>query len=342
MQCNGTMLFPSALASACSDTIFSLAIAGGGDSSFSCFPVLHLYVGARCAGCVCQAGDDSSRYIIYYRSAPCGSYSYMQGGTNGPVYGITALDTANVYAGGKFDSAGVIKANSIAKWNGLSWDSLGSGVNGTVKAILWYNNKLYAGGYFNMAGGNSANNIAVWNGSTWSALGTGTNGTVHALTIHNGELYAGGSFTMAGGNSVNYISKWDGSQWSALSGGRNNEVYALASFQGDLYAGGNFLGGSNDTARYIARYTDTTQTSVLENNISSFSIFPNPSTGIIILASDQDISGLFIINTLGQKIIERSAKGKQVAVDITSWPVGIYFIEVKTKTGGSVRKVLKQ
>jgi len=34
---------------------------------------------------------------------------------------ITAIDTSEVYAGGTFDSAGVIKANNIARWNGTNW-----------------------------------------------------------------------------------------------------------------------------------------------------------------------------------------------------------------------------
>ncbi len=239
------------------DTVFALSMLLIPDS-LGCTPNLKTYIAARCVFCNGTSITDSSKYIGMYDPYPLPSleYHFMNGGTNGPVYAIDAYDVTHVYAGGRFDTAGGIKANNVAIWNSVSWDSLGSGTNGTVKALLIYNNKLYVGGDFTMAGGIVVNNIAVWDGSSWSALGTGTSGPVYALTFYRGNLYAGGSFAKAGGHTVNNIAEWDGTNWSALSGGRSSDVYALASFNGDLYAGGKFLGGSNDTARYLAKYTN--------------------------------------------------------------------------------------
>jgi len=356
------------------DTVF--AIAWVPDNMWcSGLADFKMYVAAKCVFCssLDSITMDSSRYIGFYDPCQNGNYTntynFMQGGTNGPVYSIVAIDTANVYAGGRFDSAGVIKANNIAKWNGASWDSLGSGVNGTVKAMLNYNNKLYVGGNFTMAGGASANNIAVWDGSNWAAIGTGTNGIVYALTIHNGDLYAGGAFTQAGGNAANHIAHWNGTQWSDVGGGRNDEVYALASFIGDLYAGGKFLGGTNDTARYIARYTDTTLVSVN----SQFSIYPNPTNGVFVVAVAGGSSSnslpaqagqhkIEIYNVYGEKIQQLAvgnmhgsaslttglANNSQIQIDgstpitinLSEQPDGIYFVRIETEKGVIVKKII--
>ncbi|MHC1724857.1 MAG: hypothetical protein AB9866_02340 [Syntrophobacteraceae bacterium] len=160
------------------------------------------------------------------------------------VVSALAVDgNANLYAGGSFSAAGTIKVNNIAKWDGTSWSTLSSGINGMVGALVSdKNGNLYAGGGFTNAGGLAARNIAKWNGREWSALGSGMNRPVLALVEDgNGNLYAGGDFTSAGGIKANCIAKWNGSEWSALGKGPDGSVHALAvDGSGNLYAGGYF------------------------------------------------------------------------------------------------------
>jgi hypothetical protein len=331
----------------CSDTVFAVAMLANKRKD-SCDTYFKTYVAAKCAFCNSQVPSsiDSSRYIAYFGTYQgCNltdSINYMQGGTNGPVYALRAIDTLHVFAGGRFDSAGVIKAHNIAKWNGIGWDSLGSGTNGVVKVLHTFNGKLYAGGSFAMAGGNAANNIAEWDGTQWSALGAGTNGTVNALTVYNGNLYAGGAFTQADGNIVNYIAKWDGTNWSDVAGGRNDEIFALATFQGGLYAGGKFSGGINDTARYLAKYIDSTYTGLTEisKNIC-IAVFPNPTTNnLIIVATQQAV--IEITNIQGQLIKTFAANEGKTSFDVSELPSGVYVVEVRTEKGVEVRKFIKE
>jgi len=88
--------------------------------------------------------------------------------------------------------------NNIAMWNGTIWTNLGKGINGTVNALVSYNNLIIAGGSFDSAGGIPVNNIAAWNGTKWSALGNGINGTVYTLAVFDSNLYAGGDFSSPG------------------------------------------------------------------------------------------------------------------------------------------------
>ena len=58
-----------------------------------------------------------------------------QPGTSGSIGDLTVFDDGGgpaLYAAGSFLSAGGVKANGIAKWEGSSWAALGSGMSGAV------------------------------------------------------------------------------------------------------------------------------------------------------------------------------------------------------------------
>jgi len=137
---------------------------------------------------------------------------------------------------GSFNLSG---AMNIAAWNGTTWSSLGSGINGTVEALEVHNGLLYAGGSFT----NPGSNLAVWNGINWNSVGGGTNGTVYKLLSFNSNLIAGGLFSSPNSN----IAQWNGINWTGLGSGTNGKVTGLGTFNGTLIAGGifNLAGGNN-------------------------------------------------------------------------------------------------
>ncbi|MCX6917134.1 MAG: hypothetical protein NT167_29530, partial [Verrucomicrobia bacterium] len=191
------------------------------------------------------------------------AWSALGSGVSGWVYAL-ALSGSDLYVGGQFTYAtnggpSTVNANGIAKWDGISWSALGSGMNGGVSALALWGTDLYAGGSFTTAGGESANYIAKWDGSVWSALGSGMSSSVYALAVSGSDLYAGGDFTYAtnAGPSVvnaNRIAKWDGNAWSALSTGMNAKLRALAVSGTDLYAGGYFTTAGGVSANFIAKW----------------------------------------------------------------------------------------
>jgi hypothetical protein len=79
-----------------------------------------------------------------------------------------------LYVGGSFDRADGIQASSIARWNGLAWQPLGRGVDGTVLALAarQSDGMLLVGGQFWLAGGQRMpDHLAQWNGYSWFPLG---------------------------------------------------------------------------------------------------------------------------------------------------------------------------
>lgn len=182
-----------------------------------------------------QAGDNGVREpIVFDEDGP---------GGHAPALFVT----------GSFNQAGRVSANNIARWNGVEWTTLGSGLEGFEDPIGLslaefdddnagpHAPALYVGGQFLMAGGAVVNNVARWDGTTWTSLGLGTNGSVSALTAfdddgpgpHPPVLVAAGGFTLAGGSPANRIAKWDGATWTSIGSGFNDAVYDLMSYDPD-------------------------------------------------------------------------------------------------------------
>jgi hypothetical protein len=168
------------------------------------------------AGRFTTAGGVSAKNIAKWNGAnwsPLGSGIHYKE----IMYSVQAFAVYNneLIVGGQWiDSAGGIPVNNVAKWNGISWSSLGSGVNNIVYALNVFNNELVAGGFFTIAGGVNVNYIAKWNGTGWSPLGSGVsegfNGSpsVNSSFSFNGNLFVGGAFKKAGGILSNSIAKW--------------------------------------------------------------------------------------------------------------------------------------
>lgn len=198
--------------------------------------------------------------------------------TYGGVYSCVTDKKGNLYVGGFFNDAGGVAVNSIAKWNGISWDSLSSGIGGWnygftevpgVYALAFDTvGNLYAAGNFHAAGNSTANCISKWDGRSWHALNTGLSETVFALSCDNGgNLYAGGTFTRAGNAAAGGIVKWNGIGWDSLGGGFDKgpkltglekaAVLAITCAKnGTVYAGGNFnfAFAHDDFPIYLAKW----------------------------------------------------------------------------------------
>lgn len=191
-----------------------------------------------------------------------------------------------LYAGGRFTTAGGNSANNIARWDGESWSSLGSGMNGTVHALAVFDDgsgpALYAGGEFDSAGGVNASYVARWNGTSWSSVGLGMDDWVRVLKVFDAglgagpSLYAGGRFEFAGLVGADRIARWDGNAWSALGEGVYfdplPEVFSMKGFNDGsgmaLYVGGRFgRAGDDVTVNGVARWNGS-QWSALQNGTS--------------------------------------------------------------------------
>ena len=176
------------------------------------------------------------------------------GNVDGNVRSLIVFD-GELYIGGSISSVDGMTVNNVASWNGVTWDTLSSGLTG---GCLWYsegvydmtvfNNNLIIGGSFKDAGTTVVNNIASWNGTDWSALEAGiycsnenmnpydTAGFVNTITVFNNKLYAGGEFSVVNGDSIVNIAEWDGFTWNPVNLNYPiSRVDALIEFNSILY-----------------------------------------------------------------------------------------------------------
>lgn len=186
-------------------------------------------------------------------------------GVDEEVHAVTPFDD-DVVVGGRFSSIAGVAASGIARWDGSTFQPLGSGLTGTsfggpsADALLTLKNgDVVAGGLFVFAGTMNGNCIARWNGAMWSTFGTGMNQQVLALAeLQNGDLVAGGWFTQADGLPCTRIARWDGSQWRPFGSGANSGVFALAVRQdGVLFAAGGFSTMDGVACNRIAQWNGT-------------------------------------------------------------------------------------
>jgi hypothetical protein len=206
--------------------------------------------------------------------------------------------SGNVYVAGSFDTAGGVAANGIAKWDGTTWSSLGSGVKGdrtfpSIRSLaVDRSGNLYAGGEFDSIGGIAANNIAKWDGTTWNSLGTGTDSIVLAVAVDSlGSVYTSGWFTNVNGMPANHIAKWNGSTWSALGAGVNHisnnsggRCCLSIDKSGNVYMAGDFS-TSMSVPNYIVKWNGT------EWSIIGGDFTPGPIYSLYIDASDTVYAG---------------------------------------------------
>ena len=169
-------------------------------------------------------------------------------GTYSRVYALQAESNGNLLVGGYFTQAGPNPANAIARWNGITWSTLGSGLSSAVYDIDVDGSTVVAGGRFTESGGNPMNRIARWNGASWSSLGSGVNGDVYTVKISGPSIYVGGKFTQAGGNNASNIARWGGSAWNSVGAGTDDPVFSIEKkADGSFVVGGTFenAGGTN-------------------------------------------------------------------------------------------------
>jgi trimeric autotransporter adhesin len=200
------------------------------------------------------------------------------GFVSGDVLSLAALPNGDILVGGQFYGArfvpsGSMPANSLLRWNGLTWSQLGNGLGtneGSVASSAIVNTMtslpsglLVVAGDFHAASGLPTTSIAAWDGAAWGPLApfAGVDRAVAAMAVmQNGDLVVGGHFRTAGFTLAGAVARWDGQSWSALGAGLGSgetfRVEAMTTLSnGDLVVGGYFYGGPG---RYsIARWDGT-------------------------------------------------------------------------------------
>jgi hypothetical protein len=117
------------------------------------------------------AGGIDSHHIAKWNGSSWSSPAGGTGGEGGLVFALAVFDDGSgpaLYAAGDFSSIGGVPARNIAKWDGVVWSRLESGIEGGISSLCVFDDgsgpALYAGGQFGTAGGKPSSCVAKWKG----------------------------------------------------------------------------------------------------------------------------------------------------------------------------------
>jgi hypothetical protein len=179
-----------------------------------------------------------------------------------------------LYISGSFLHVNVgaqIAANSLARWTGSNWLTVGrgsgQGVHGTIRDMVVSQDELYLAGDLssvNVGEPLAVSHVARWDGADWGTLqtaaGDGTDRPVNALASTPRGIYLAGLFDRVGGATpANGVASWTDEAWGSLEGdplGANGAVRIIAR-DGDLTCvGGEFSRIRGVLANGIACHRD--------------------------------------------------------------------------------------
>lgn len=232
---------------------------------------------------------------------------------------------------------------NIARWNGESWETLGSGLSGSISPpsdpdvndLVVFEGSLYACGSFTHAGGVSSPGVARWDGNAWHPVSTApptypttysflaVTAMVVAADGAGTRLVAGGGFDRFSGVRANHIAAWDGQSWAPIGAprgkGTDGSVHAILEHDDgsglSLFVGGRFGVAGATPANNIARWDGARWRSLGAGVLGSLAT--NSVAPVLALAEfDEDGPGpgrpaLFVggeFNTAGGQPIGRLAR----------------------------------
>ena len=77
-----------------------------------------------------------------------------------------------------------------------------------------------------------------------------------------------------------------------------------------------------------------------ENNVSDYSIYPNPSKNFIYVKSATAILQLRIFDQLGNLIVSEFSQNR---IDISALSKGLYFMQINDEDGGKIlKKIIRE
>ncbi|MDG1475767.1 MAG: S8 family serine peptidase [Vicingaceae bacterium] len=103
-----------------------------------------------------------------------------------------------------------------------------------------------------------------------------------------------------------------------------------------ILAGDSLLDLQNSADAAQIRYDNDALTIEEVEVVNSINIYPNPSTGVFSIKSEEEIEKVVITNVVGEVVLTTNLK----QLDITSQPNGIYFVEVFTENTRYSEKVV--
>ncbi len=226
---------------------------------------------------------------------------------------------------------------------------------------------------FNIYASNSPENCNITCDQTWltlsnySALGWGETTTITATIAPNTSgatrnatiTITQGSYTttiLVTQKDVQYTITVlsDNAEQGEVSGGGTFDEGTEIEISATAYNGYQFLAwddNNTDNPRTITVTEDATYSAsfvensgIEKNNVSKISIIPNPASDMIYITSSETISGIEIVNVMGQVVFQMDANEGNAICNVSDLSNGMYFVRIYGNESNCIfiRKLIKE
>lgn len=225
----------------------------------------------------------------------------------------------------------------VARWNGSGWENKGqSAITASTPGSV------------------TSNVVTSFSPFTFGSLSPFINPLPVKLLSFEGELNPSNKVDLiwktASEENNHYFTierSRDGIHFSELlrveSVGNSNSIQTYTCQDNDPYTGVSY---------YRLRQTDFNGHSELSKSIvivynkdrnATVFVYPNPTTGVINVELDSKETGTILIKSISGETIEKiEMLNSSLIIDISAYPIGIYFLVIETANTSEVIKILKQ
>ncbi len=199
----------------------------------------------------------------------------------------------------------------------------------TVKNSLAYAELTQPGLIFNYntiyCPGGTTNLSVDWNGNSY----TGYTAFVTGTSTNTNSVFDNPQFTTANITNPDFHLLTNSPSKNA-----GNPSYVVANGETDFYNQLRIEGGRID----MGADEFGTTLGLEEKTITSFTIYPNPTSNFVTINSELPVDNYTIFSNNGQKLLE----GKNNTIDLTSLPSGLYLIQFEIDSKNYVGKIIKE
>jgi len=149
-----------------------------------------------------------------------------------------------------------ISRNFIMRWNGTTFDSIGSFANSSAISMIQYQNTLVVGipSDYDSINNVPFNAVAAWDGNNWFDMGQGLlEGAIHSMVVYRDTLYLG-AFSSA--DNYPYVFRYVNGAWETVGPRFYGAIYNLCVYNDELYAGS--YNSGNGIGKAISKYDAAT------------------------------------------------------------------------------------
>jgi len=290
--------------------------------------------------------DNNALYVGYYDVANDGvtvkqfdDTNWTTLGTTGFTLGETDYVSLSVENGVPYIATQESETLSILSFDGVNWNYLGQGLSNQLASnihIATDNGMIYVS--FEDQDNQCRLTVITYENGIWSTLDMNSfpfvPGVYSSLTVYDGIPYVSfrelnGALSVVGyiDNTWNYI----GQSEFSLGVVTHSDITFFGNAPHVVYR-------DVDNSNAIQVKKIDAELSILETENASVSIYPNPSSSLIILESKEPMIRIQISDSRGRVMITTT----ESSIDISQWETGIYLAEILTERGKHTKRIIKQ